>query len=163
MPRPTIGKLKPAHSLLLNPHAETRLSRCPDCNRQTFLRKFALLVHAEGWGLFAQGKTCKYCARCKMIFVQQDELEAELAHSAQEHCPAALGQEYFLIGMVEPKTFKGGLTGAPGSLEDMLEHTSDFRQQYGLAFSPGGWYPAGKEPPVLTSRREQRIPRTAPR
>ena len=160
MPTARIGKLKPIYTLLLNPHAEVRLSRCPGCERPTFARKFPLLIHAEGHGLYVQGKTCKYCSRCKLVMVQQDELEAQLAHAARQRFPAALGQEYTIVGVVELKTFKKSIDGPGTSFGELLEHVSDFRNQIGLSYSPGGWYRAGHEPPPLPSSRPQRIPVT---
>ena len=159
MARKTFGNLKPEHTLLLNPHAETKLSRCPRCEKLTYPRKFAFLIHVERWGLCIQGITCKYCSRCRMIMVQQHKLEAQLAFTAQQHCPAAFGQEYLLIGVVDNKTFKAGLTGQPAEPAALLDHVSDFRKQIGLGFSPGGWYPAGKEPPMRPFTRPQIVPR----
>ena len=52
MARKTFGNLKPEHILLLNPHAETKLSRCPRCEKLTYPRKFAFLIHVERWGLY---------------------------------------------------------------------------------------------------------------
>lgn len=161
MPPSRIGKLKPIYTLLLNPHTDVRLSRCPKCERPTFARKFPLLVHAQGHGLYVQAKTCKYCSRCKMVMVQQDELEAQLAHAARRRFPAALGHEYMIIGVAELKTFKKSIDG-PTSFGELLEHVSDFREQIGLSCSPGGWYREGHEPPVLPSSRPQRIPVTTP-
>lgn len=156
-----VGKLKPVHSLLLNPHRDVKLSRCPHCQKQTFPRKFALLIHVEDWGFYVQGKTCKYCARCKMMLVQQNELEEELAHAANLRRPSALGSEYFIVGVVQTRTFRAELAGGPGNLADILHHTSDIRDQYGLSYSPGGWFKEGMTPPALPGHRPQRIPATA--
>jgi len=160
MPRSQIGRLKSVYTLLLNPHAELRLTRCPECRKLTYPRKFALLIHAEAYGLYVQGKTCKYCSRCKMILVQQDELETQLAYAARQRFPAALGQEYTIVGVVELKTFKKSTEGAAPNLDELLNHVSDIRKQFGLGYSPGGWYREGHKPPPLPASRPQRIPRT---
>ncbi len=153
-----IGKLRPEHSLLLNPHADLKLSRCPHCERPTFPRKFALLLHVNDWGFYVQGKTCKYCARCKMILVQQDELEEELTYAASVHRPSAYGSEYFIVGVVKTNAFKASLASGPGDLEGILDHASDICGQYGLAYSPQCWCHKDSKPPVLPGRRPQRIP-----
>lgn len=152
-----IGKLKPQYTLLLNPHADVKLSRCPKCERLTYPRKFAILIHVEPHGFCVQGKTCKYCSHCSMIMVQQDELEVQLAVAASEHFPAAVGQEYFIIGIVEIKTFKESLAGQPSPTDELLEHVSDLRNQIGLSYTPRGWYGPGHEPRPLPSTRPQRI------
>jgi hypothetical protein len=155
---PRIGKLKPQYTLLLNPHADARLSRCPKCEKLTYPRKFAILIHVEGHGFYVQGKTCKYCSNCKTIMVQQDELEAQLALVASERFPEGLGQEYFIVGIVELNTFKQSLAGDAPAIDELLEHVSDLREQIGLSYTPGGWYRAGHEPPPLPEFRPQRIP-----
>ena len=160
MPKPHIGKLKPMHSLLLNPHPELRLTRCPHCEKLTYPRKFAFFIHVDGFGPYTQGKMCKYCARCKMILVQQDELEDELSTAMQMHCPSALGNKYFIIGVVELKTFKTGIAGAPGTLAETLEHVSDLREQFGLSYIPGGWYHESHKPRPLPGHRPQLVSRT---
>jgi hypothetical protein len=76
-----VGKLPPRYGFILNPHGGTRLSKCPRCERYTHPRKFAFFIHVEGWGPMALGKTCKYCSRCELIMMHQDELEAELTYS----------------------------------------------------------------------------------
>ena len=53
------------------------------------------------------------------------------------------------------------MQGGGQTLADILNHVSDIRKQYGLAYSPGGWYPADKEPPVLPAYRPQRVPHVA--
>jgi MinD superfamily P-loop ATPase len=73
-----IGKLKPRYSLILNQYADFRASKCIKCDKPTFLRKFALLIHVDGGELITLGKTCRYCAKCELIVVHQDELEADL-------------------------------------------------------------------------------------
>ena len=84
MPNTRIGKLLPRYPLLVNSHAEVRLSKCPKCRNATHLRKFALFIHIDKWGPMVLGKTCRYCSRCAMVMVQRAELEAELAHGLNQ-------------------------------------------------------------------------------
>jgi hypothetical protein len=74
-----IGNLPSRYSLLLNPHANVRLSKCPKLQKLTHVRKFVLFVHIDRWGPIVLGKTCRYCSRCEMIMVICNELEAALA------------------------------------------------------------------------------------
>jgi hypothetical protein len=87
MAKKSIGKLPPRYSFILNPYADVRLSKCPRCQKLTYLRKFALFIHIDAWGPMALGKTCRYCSRCELIMAHQDELEAQLAHSFSQIAP----------------------------------------------------------------------------
>lgn len=134
-----IGKLPPRYSFLLNPHAGTRLSRCPICEKPTHARKFPLFIIIEGWGPFVLGKTCKYCTPCELIMVHQDELEAELVIFGERYCPDAIGNPYHVIGTTEKATWKAGLDGGGPKTGSMLDHLADFKKHFDLEFDPGGW------------------------
>jgi len=98
-----IGKLKPRYSLILNQYADFRASKCIKCDKPTFLRKFALLIHIDDGGLITLGKTCRYCAKCELIVVHQNELEDELVYKFEVLQPEIIGNNYFIIGTVEKK------------------------------------------------------------
>lgn len=149
--REHVGNLPPRYALMLNPFPETRLSSCPKCDRLTYPRKFPLFIHVEGWGPLIQGKTCKYCPRCELIMCHQDELEHELAHSFGRLKPEVIGNEYFLVGTVERKTWKAGME-KPGTIGDVLDHTADFKRYVDLQFDPGGWRHADAGPRYLEPR-----------
>lgn len=70
--RTKIGELPRRYSFILNQYSETRLSKCPKCEKLTHPRKFVMFIHIDGWGPMALGKTCRYCSRCEMIIVHQD-------------------------------------------------------------------------------------------
>jgi hypothetical protein len=105
-------------------------------------RKFPLFIHIEDWGPLTLGKTCRYCPRCESIIAHQDELEGELAHFLQQHCPDMLGNDYLVLGTIPLKKWKEGLAGEPLSLEETLEHLSDFKKHLTLEVT-GGWYLPG--------------------
>src|SRR4029079_6862173 len=98
MARKTIGKLPPRYAFLLNPYSDVRLSKCPKCDRPTHPRKFALMIHVDGWGPFVLGKTCRYCTPCELIIAHRDELEAELTGSFARLDPGVIGKEHLVIG-----------------------------------------------------------------
>src|SRR5208337_703791 len=58
MKKAKIGKLPPKFTFILNPHEHIRVSKCPICRRLTHMRKFALIIYIDKWGLLALGKTC---------------------------------------------------------------------------------------------------------
>lgn len=146
MARKRLGKLPPRYSFMLNPYSETRLSKCPKCEKLTHLRKFALFIHIDKWGPMALGITCRYCSRCELIMVHQDELEAQLAHTFSQLAPEVIGNEYIVLGTIEKKVWQEGLSGKGQPLEEMLQHVADFKRYYDLEYQPAGWYPADQGP-----------------
>jgi hypothetical protein len=138
-----IGKQPARYQFLLNPHEEMRLSRCPTCQKLTYPRKFALLIHVEGFGPYVQGKTCKYCSACEMIICDQLELETELTSALHRLQPDLIGNEYLVLGTMDLKTWKTGLSGATQGLGAALAHVAEFKKHLDIDFDPGGWIPAG--------------------
>ena len=112
------------------------------CEKLTHPRKFAFLIHVDDWGPMVLGKTAKFCSACELIVVHQDELEAELVHSFERLDPELIGNPYLVLGTVETKTWKRGVKGDPGTLEEVLQHTADFDRVLTLQVDPGGWRPA---------------------
>ena len=141
MPNKRLGGLPPRYSFMLNPHADVRLSKCPKCQKATHLRKFALFIHIDGWGAMALGKTCRYCSRCEMIMVHQDEIEAQLAQSFSQIAPEVIGNEYMVLGTIKKDVWQEGLRGGGAQLGAMMQHVADFKKVYDLVYEPGGWYP----------------------
>ena len=136
-----LGRLPPRYSFALNPHREMRCTRCPQCEQPTRLRKFALLIGIEDYGMVVLGKTCRFCPRCEFIIAHQDELEPLLAASFSTHSPEVIGNDYLVLGTVERKTWRSGLHGAV-SPDEVLRHAADFKKVFDLHYEPGGWYPS---------------------
>ena len=144
MAKVQIGKLPPRYSFILNQYLNERLSKCPECHRPTHLRKFALLVHIDGWGPMALGKTCRYCTRCELIIAHQDELEAQLAGSLRAFAPEVIGNKYIVLGTVEKRMWQRGVQGTGHLLGEILEHTADFNEMLDYNVERGGWFPASQ-------------------
>src|SRR5262245_23590471 len=141
MAKKRIGKLRPRYSFILNPYADVRLSKCPRCQKLTYLRKFALFIHIDAWGPMALGKTCRYCSRCELIMAHQNELEAELVHSFSQMAPDVIGNEYLVLGTIDKRVWKEGLIGDGGELGEVLKHMAEFKRVLKLEVEPGGWVP----------------------
>lgn len=131
----------PRYSCLLNPHSETRLSRCPKCERPTHPRKFALLIRVEGHDPLVLGKTVRYCTPCELLIVHQDELEAELVNFFGRTAPQLVGNPYQVLGTVDMKVWRQGLEGGQPAAT-VMEAVAPFKKYYDLEFDPGGWRPA---------------------
>jgi hypothetical protein len=145
MTKKRIGKLPPRYKFMLNPHPETRLSRCPHCDKLTYPRKFPLFIHIDGFGPMVLGKTCKFCSHCKMILCNQDELDAQLAHSFASLDPSVVGNNYMVLGTVETRTWKAGMAGGQ-NMGQLIDHLSEFKKHISLDLDPGGWRPADADP-----------------
>lgn len=144
MTKQRFGKLTPRYTFALNPYRDVRFSTCPKCKRLTHLRKFPLLIHVDEFGAFALGKTCRYCTKCELIIAHQDELEPVMANMFAQLAPQIVGNEYFVLGTVEKKVWKQGLT-AQLSLETIREHTADFKKYVTLEYQPAQWVPSEKK------------------
>jgi hypothetical protein len=134
------GELKPKYSFILNPYSEHRVSSCPLCQKLTHMRKFALLIYVEDWGIMTLGKTCRYCTPCELIIAHQDELEQELTLSFSRIKPEVIGQPYLVIGTIDKKVWKRGLKERP-TFEETRKNTADFKKVLDLVVEPGGWFP----------------------
>ena len=104
------------------------------------MRKFALLLHIEKWGLLALGKTCRYCSGCELIIAHQDELEDELVHLFERIAPEVIGNPYLVLGTVEKRRWKESLGHGGDELKQALEHVAEFKKILDLKIE-GGWLP----------------------
>jgi hypothetical protein len=139
MTKPRIGKLPPRYTFILNPHQGTRVSSCPKCKKLTYVRKFALLIHIEDFGLVTLGKSSRYCPKCELIVTHQAELEHELVGMFMDKKRAeVIGKPYVVIGTVDLRAWKQFMV-VPGTLEQVLNASSDFKKVMDLEFDPGGW------------------------
>ncbi|HUU28810.1 MAG TPA: hypothetical protein VM123_13450 [archaeon] len=137
---PTLGKNTPRYSFILNPYDEYRASKCPSCQKQTYPRKFPLLILVKDTYPIALGLTCKYCSRCELIIAHQNELETELCIAFTSLDPESIGHEYFVVGTIDRKKWKGNI-GKSIEFQSILEYTYQFKELLNLQFSPGGWRP----------------------
>jgi hypothetical protein len=130
-----MGALPPRYAFILNPHADTRFTRCPRCETKTNLRKLSLVIHLEGLGLVLLGKTCRLCVRCETLIAHKAELDVLLSTVVKMSKP-----EYVVLGTVDRRTHRRGLAGA-ASLDDVRGHTADFKSYWNVEVTPAGWYP----------------------
>jgi hypothetical protein len=123
-----IGKLEPRFSFVLNPFVDSRFNQCPRCQGTTARRKFPLFIHVENWRPFVLGKTCRFCSRCELIITHKDEIDAQLAHALKNAAPDAVGSKYLVVGTMQGKAWRQGLTGGERGVTASLEHVADFKE-----------------------------------
>ena len=130
-----IGALPPRYAFVLNPHADTKFTKCPRCETKTNLRKLSLVIHVKDFGLVMLGKTCRLCLRCETLIAHKAELDKLLSTVVTASKP-----EYFVLGTADHRTHRRGLAGR-ASLDDVRAHTSDFKSYWNVEVTPAGWYP----------------------
>ena len=94
--RVRIGALPPRYAFVLNPHADTKFTKCPRCETKTNLRKLSLVIHVNGFGLVLLGKTCRLCLRCETLIADKAELDKLLSTVVTVSKP-----EYFVLGTAD--------------------------------------------------------------
>src|SRR5712691_2942475 len=102
-----MGALPPRYAFILNPHADTRFTKCPRCETGTNLRKLSLVIHLEGFGLVVLGKTCRLCLKCETLIAHKAELDKLLSTVVNISKP-----EYSVLGTADRRTYRRGLTGS---------------------------------------------------
>jgi len=150
---PHLGKLPPQYRFILNPHAETRVGRCPICEQKMHQRKVPLFVHVNPFNPVVLGYTCRYCPTCDLLIAHQDEIEHLLAGLFAERDPSVIGNDYLVLGTVERAAWREGMK-QPKGIDDMLAHLHDFKEVRTLGYRPAGWYP-DDEPDRQEALREK--------
>lgn len=140
---PRLGKLPRQYKFFLNPYRDVRFTTsCPGCTGKTKQRKLPLAIHVDDWGMVILNKTCRFCPYCDLLIAHQDEIEAHLAELLAQIAPQAVGNGYLIIGTVERKPWRRGLTD-PLSSAEMIEALHDFKDH--LQFKPAPiWEDRGK-------------------
>ena len=144
---PRLGNQPPAYKFFLNPYTDVRFTTsCPGCSGKTKQRKLPLAIHMDGWGMVMLNKTCRYCPQCDLLIAHKDEVESLLAQLRQQLGADGLGGDYLIVGTVERKDWRRGLT-KPLTAREMIEALHDFKDH--LRFEPAPRW-------VYTGSREQR-------
>jgi hypothetical protein len=152
---PHFGNLSPRYRFILNPHADLRCSTCPECDGKMLVRKVPLVVAVLPDQKATINKHCRYCPHCDILNAHQDELENMLAITFEKHAPKLIGNEYLVIGTLEPaarrKREKRGVLVA--SLPDIVH---DFKERLELEHVLSHWGPADDEHPEMSKREADR-------
>lgn len=142
--KPQFGKKKPRYLFAINQYDNYRCSKCPRCKKNMAIRKFALLIHIDEFGILNLGKSCRYCSKCEFIIVHKNDLESILAYTMEQRDPSVIGNEYFVFGTVDLEKWKESCYEKPATMDDLLKSSSDFKEYVDLKLQ-GGWMP----PPTI--------------
>ena len=83
-------------------------------------------------------KTCRLCLNCETLTVHQAEIESAIKTSVGQ--PAAATPDYLVLGTVEPRVWRKGLSGDVG-IDELVRNMADFKAHLQIESTPGGWYP----------------------
>jgi hypothetical protein len=143
-PAPTrVGKLPPLYRFILNPHADVRFSTCPNCGGKTLTRKVPLFIHVQPHYPTTINKHCRYCPKCDILIVHQDELEHTLTLTYEKRQPEIIGNEYLVLGTLEPSSWRKR-DNEPLGMDNVLDHVHDFKERLEVEYIPAHWGPADK-------------------
>ena len=80
-------------------------------------------------------KTCRLCVACEMLIANKTEVD-DLIDGLRSH--HAEGREYLVLGTLESKTWRQGLSGAV-SVEQVRDHMTDFKAYMQVDVTPRHW------------------------
>lgn len=147
--RSGFGALPPKYGFVFNPYPDRRISRCPICEGRTGQRKVPLIIHVDPLHLIALNYTCRYCGECDLLIAHKHEVEHLLTALFVQREPAAVGNEYLVLGTLEKGAWRRGMK-QPEWVEETRAHIHDFRTYYQeLRLTQPGWYRADQAPPVM--------------
>ena len=134
--QPQLGKLPPLHKFFLNPYTDIRFtSSCPSCGGKTKQRKLPLAIQVIDWGMVILNKTCRFCPVCELLIGHQNEIERLLTQLFEELDPQIIGDDYLVVGTVERKDWRLGLSESLSNAE-MLAALHDFKDHLHFKRAP---------------------------
>jgi hypothetical protein len=120
------------------------------CEGKTGQRKVPLFIHVDPHFPIALNYTCRYCAACDLLIGHKHELEHLLTGLFTQANPEIIGNNYLIMGVVDKKAWREGLTQPKPAAEMMDSHLSMFKQHYQeLRLTRPGWYQDGQDPPPM--------------
>lgn len=145
---PRLGTLPPQYKFFLNPYADARFTTsCPGCAGRTKQRKLPLAIHVHGWGMVMLNKTCRFCPYCDLLIAHKDEIERQLAQLRTQLGPGVLGNDYLIMGTVERKDWRRGLT-KPLTPAEMIAALHDFKAHLQFEPAPLWVYTGNRDKPT---------------
>ena len=104
------------------------------------VRKIPLVIDVDSIGLVTLRKTCRLCVVCEMLIAHKAEMD-DLIDGLRDR--RADGREYLVLGTLELKTWRQGLSGGV-TLEQMRDHMTDFKAYMRVNDVPRHWSRGGE-------------------
>jgi hypothetical protein len=83
-----------------------------------------------------------------MLIGHKHEIEHHLTELFLKIDSEIIGNDYLVIGTVEKKAWRENMND-PKALNEMLQHTHDFKSYQNIRMTMAGWFRKGQEPPVM--------------
>lgn len=135
-----LSSFKRKYKFFLNPYNDAAFTKCPQCNRNTVVRKIALLIHIDPHDLFVLNKQCKFCAVCELIIAKKSEIESMMVRKFEMVKPEIIGNDYLVIGVVDKSNWNL-VKNMKMTSKDLLDSAYIFKDVLNFEIIPGGWVP----------------------
>ena len=107
---------KPArYNLGLNPYVDARYTYCPKCAGRMGQRKLILLIHVEPRFPFGLYRTCRYCSRCDLLIVHQDEIQQRLQQCLGPRGTPVGKDDFLILGTLDGAYSRRGMKAPPAA------------------------------------------------
>jgi len=135
---------KPKYYFYLCPHDQYKWTKCPNCETETKVRKYCLMIHYEEkskdfYQLLSLNMSCKFCPRCELIIKHKSEIESHLEHIIPNFGFKFNPNNYFVFGTMDRKYWKKGQK-EPMHPQKALEMVHQFKDYMDFEIRPAGWY-----------------------
>ena len=107
------------------------------------MRKVPLFIHVQPTYPTTINKHCRYCPKCDILIVHQDELERMLTLAFQNRKPEIIGNDYLVLGTLEPSSWCKR-EKEPIEFGNVQEHVHDFKGYLNVKYISAHWGPADK-------------------
>ena len=105
------------------------------------IRKVPLFIHVQPHHPTTINKHCRYCPACDILIAHQDELEHMLALAYEKRQPELIGNEYLVLGTLEPSSWRNR-DKEPLGIDNVFDHVHDFKERLEVKYTPAHWGPA---------------------
>ncbi len=125
--RKTLGNLPRKHLFFLNPHLDSRFTRCPQCDKPTKIRKFPFAIHIDPHVLMTLNMSGPYCPTCDLIILHKDKVEQLLVAAFAQRDPSIIGNDYLIIGTAE-RSYWRKASQTSGTYQELFDNLHDFKR-----------------------------------
>jgi hypothetical protein len=137
LPRPETGD---GPAFFLNPYESWGLTRCPECDELTKVRKRHLALTLEPDTLLTINISSRMCDSCDIIFLHERDVLPAIAESARERGIALIDQDFLLLGVVDRAAFsRRQPLGDDSERQQIVTHLHRFREERVFEYNPYGW------------------------
>jgi hypothetical protein len=129
---------KPRHDFLLDPHAESPITKCLKCGSTTRVRKYCLAVFLKPNHLFVLNMPCRYCSGCDLIIAKKVELDPLLRAACERYHLSIARNEYYVLGTMDRWDWRRAMN-EPTAVDKVLDGVRLFKDLLDPKVKPDRW------------------------